>query len=222
MNGTRTHTNGVIGSTSLRAEQTELTRSRVVAAAIGQFATRGYRDTTLSAVAAAAGVSVQTVYNVLGGKAELLRAACTAQRRPGAVWAGVYAAADAPDARTCLHRYAAAVRTADEDALALLCVLTAQAAAGDRDLAGALADLDDERAAGTNALATHVSEHFGLRAGLDVDTAADVLWALTAPELADRLTRGRGWSWDKFEAWLGETAAEALLGPHAAEDPDRG
>jgi AcrR family transcriptional regulator len=199
-------------STVLRAEQTELTRSRVLAAGAARFAGLGYQGTTVAGVAADAAVSVQTVYNVVGGKADLLRAACERLRPPGGLRAGLDAAADAPDATTCLNRYAAAVRESDEYALPLICLLTAQAAAGDPDLATALQALEDDRAAGTNALATHVHAHFGLRPGLDVDTAADILWALTAPETADRLTRIRGWGWDRFEAWLGATAGEALLG----------
>ena len=48
---------------------------------------------------------------------------------------------------------------------------------------------------------------------LDVDAAADVLWALTAPDLADRLVRRREWGWDRFERWLGTAMADSLLGP---------
>ena len=54
---------------------------------------------------------------------------------------------------------------------------------------------------------------FGLRNGLDTDAADDVLWALTAPDLADRLVVRRGWGWDRFESWLGTAMADALLGP---------
>ena len=52
-----------------------------------------------------------------------------------------------------------------------------------------------------------------LRAGMSVDEACDVLWALTAPDLADRLVRRRGWGWDRFQVWLGTAMADALLGP---------
>jgi hypothetical protein len=62
-------------------------------------------------------------------------------------------------------------------------------------------------------VAAHVAERFGLRDGLDADAAADVLWALTAPDLADRLVVRRGWGWDRFEGWLGTAMGDALLGP---------
>jgi hypothetical protein len=43
--------------------------------------------------------------------------------------------------------------------------------------------------------------------------AADVLWALTSPEMADRFTRRRGWSLDRYEEWLARAMADALVGP---------
>ena len=60
-------------STTLRSEQTALTRRRILDAAGTLFAANGYLGTTVAAVAAAADVSVQTVYNVVGNKAALLK-----------------------------------------------------------------------------------------------------------------------------------------------------
>ncbi len=56
----------------LRARQADGTRRAVVEAATGLFVARGYAETTLDAVAAAAGVSRRTVVNAAGGKAALL------------------------------------------------------------------------------------------------------------------------------------------------------
>jgi hypothetical protein len=44
-------------------------------------------------------------------------------------------------------------------------------------------------------------ERFGLRPGLSVADAGDILWALTAPELTLRLVHRRRWSFDKYEVW---------------------
>jgi AcrR family transcriptional regulator len=59
----------------LRQQQAAQTRSKVVAAAAELFATLGYAATTFAKIAAAAGVSAQTV-QAHGPKAALLRAAC--------------------------------------------------------------------------------------------------------------------------------------------------
>ena len=59
---------------SPRAEQVRTTRQRVLGAARDLFLRRGFAGATIEAVAHRAGVSPQTVYNVVGGKAALLKA----------------------------------------------------------------------------------------------------------------------------------------------------
>jgi len=208
-------------STALRAEQTALTRRRILGAAHSLFLERGYLGTTLSAVAESAVVSVQTVYNVVGGKAVLLKAvydvalAGDDEPVPMSGRPEFRAVVEARTGRECLAGYAALGRLLGERISPLVGMLFAQAAAGDADLAAFVATIEGERAIGTRSVATLVAQRFGLRDGLDVDAAADVLWALTAPDLADRLVVRRGWGWDRFEQWLGPTMADALLGPEA-------
>lgn len=206
-------------STALRAEQTALARRRILDAAGVLLAERGYLGTTLAAVATTAGVSVQTVYNVVGGKPALLKAvydvtlAGDDEPVPMAERPAFRALAAATGGRECLAHYAALARVLGERTLPLVTMLLAQAASGDPDLRAFADTIEGERAIGTGATARHVAERFGLRAGLDAQGAADVLWALTAPDLADRLVHRRGWGWDRYERWLGETMADALLGP---------
>ena len=116
-------------SSALRAEQTALTRRRILDAAGRLFAEQGYLGTTLAAVAAAADVSVQTVYNVVGGKAVLLKAvydvtlAGDDEPVPMAQRPIVQAVVQAPDARACLARYAEMGRVLTERALPLITML---------------------------------------------------------------------------------------------------
>ncbi len=167
-------------STALRTEQTALTRRRILDAAGRLFVERGYLGTTLGAVAQAAEVSVQTVYNVVGGKATLLKAvydvtlAGDDEPVPMSARPAFRAVGDAPTARACLVAYAHLGRELSERLLPLVTVLLAQAAAGDADLAAFVATIEGERAVGTGHVAAHVAERFGLRDGLDADTAADV------------------------------------------------
>ncbi len=60
----------VKSSRETRAERTE---GRIVAAAAGLFVSRGYRSTTLTDVAAAAGVSDRTIYVRFASKPDLLK-----------------------------------------------------------------------------------------------------------------------------------------------------
>jgi AcrR family transcriptional regulator len=206
-------------STALRAEQTELARRRILDAAGALFLERGYPGTTLAQVAASAGVSVQTVYNVVGGKSVLLKAvydvmlAGDDEPVPMQDWPTVRAMAAATDARSCLALYARHSRELGERILPLVTILYAQAATGDPDLAAFAATTEGERAIGTGMAARQIAGTFGLRDGLDVQQAADVLWAMTAPDLSDRLVHRRGWGWDRYQEWLGTMLADALLGP---------
>src|SRR6478672_10643677 len=61
-------------SSALRQQQAEDTRSRILAASVRLFSTQGYARTTLAKIAAAAGVSAETVQGQ-GPKAALLIAA---------------------------------------------------------------------------------------------------------------------------------------------------
>jgi AcrR family transcriptional regulator len=206
-------------ATALRAEQAALSRRRILDAADRLFVERGYLGTTLAGVAEKAEVSVQTVYNAVGGKPVLLKAVYDVRLAgddepvPMAQRPEFQAMLAAADGRECLMGYARIGRLIGERVLPLVTMLFAQAAAGDPELRAFADTIEGERATGTTNTARHVAGRFGLREGLDTPTAADVLWALTAPDITDRLVHRRGWGWDRYEHWLGTTMADALLGP---------
>ncbi|HZG91923.1 MAG TPA: hypothetical protein VEZ42_17050, partial [Pseudonocardia sp.] len=109
----------------------------------------------------------------------------------------------------------------------LIGVVLAEGAGRDPDLRAFLDAVEHERGRGTAGAARHVAARFGLRPGLTEDEAADVLWALTAPELADGFLRRRDWTLDRCQAWLAGAMADALLGPapgavSASPAPGRG
>src|SRR3954470_19861101 len=57
---------------TLRQEQAAGTRARIVEAAAGLFERQGYAGTTIKKIAAAAGVSADTVYAAVGAHARVL------------------------------------------------------------------------------------------------------------------------------------------------------
>ena len=208
-------------STELRSEQTAVARRLILASAGRLFIEKGYLATTLAAVAAQAGVSVQTVYNVIGSKSALLKAvydvtlAGDDEPVPMGDRPAFRAMAQASSGKEMLERYAELGRQLSERVLPLMTTLLAQAATGDPDLQAFADTIEGERAIGTAAVAQSIGERFGLRDGLSVEDAADILWVLTAPDLTDRLVNRRGWSWDKTQQWLGGVMVDALLGPAA-------
>jgi hypothetical protein len=87
------------------------------------------------------------------------------------------------------------------------------AASADPDLA-ALRDLGKaQRFAGQREFLRIMVGATGLRAGLDVETAADILYALGSPETYRLLVVDRGWSAARFELWYSETLERLLLEP---------
>ncbi|HEY7007461.1 MAG TPA: TetR family transcriptional regulator, partial [Jatrophihabitantaceae bacterium] len=62
-------------SSDRRRRQAEQTRADVLRAAVTLFSTSGWSATTLAAIAAEAGVAVETVYSGFGSKKNLLREA---------------------------------------------------------------------------------------------------------------------------------------------------
>jgi AcrR family transcriptional regulator len=202
----------------LRDEQARLTRRRILQTAHRLLLDGGYGAMTVAGLAREAGVSVQTVYNSVGGKADVVKA----------VYDVALAGDDEPvrmierpafqallaerNPRRWFVHYAAFARSIVEGTGPLVTLLLAQAAAGDPDLAEFAATIERERAIGTARAAELFASRFSLRAGVTVERAADILWTLTAPEIADRLIRRRGWTPDAYEAWLGTTMADALVG----------
>jgi hypothetical protein len=55
-----------------------------------------------------------------------------------------------------------------------------------------------------------MTSRFGLPAGVSREAMVDVVWTLTAPEIADRLVRRCGWSPERYEAWLASALGTAL------------
>lgn len=209
-------------SSESRAELAKLTRHHILTEADRLFRAGGYLGTTLAQVADSAGVSVQTIYNLVGGKDAVLKAvydvalAGDAEPVPMAERPLVRAMIAADNAGTALAFYAQMAREVGERVQSLVSVVLAQAAIGDAHIAEFAETIERERGFGTAATARQIAARFGLRAGLDESQAADVLWALTAPELAERLVTRRGWSWDRYQHWLAQTMTDALIGPQVA------
>ena len=204
-------------SSPARAEATRANRQRILDAARQLFLKRGYVGTTVEAVAGRAGVSVQTIYNTVGGKAAVLKAVYdvmiagdadpvpVVERATGRAMLAADRRADVPGpVRADEPGDLRADRAARAD-------LLTEGAAGDREVRAFIDTIENERAVGTRGIAAHVASRFGLRDGLGVDEAADILWTLTSPDVVYRLVRRRRWSLERVERWLGETLADALL-----------
>jgi AcrR family transcriptional regulator len=181
-------------------------RRRVVEAAHRLFVAKGFAATTVAGVAAAADVSVPTVYDGFGSKAELLRRAIdvalagddddvAVADRPTATW--VY---EAETAEELLGRYAVMMGELAERAAPIYDVLV-RAADTEPDLAELLASFEAQRLTAATQVAEGVRDRGGLPDGSDLATVRDVVWLYNAPELYTMLVAKRGWSTDRYVAW---------------------
>ena len=203
----------------LRREQARQTRRRILDATYRLLLDQGYPATTMAAVAAAAGVSAQTVYKAFGSKAALVKQVYDVtlvgddEPVPFAERPEVRAAYAETEPRAFLARYAGLGRMLMDRLGPLLAVLLAGARTGDPELATFLETLNGERLIGTGMVARRLEELGGLRPGVTVEQARDAIWTLNSIEVWSLLVRERGWSADAYEEWTGRAMADAVLGP---------
>ena len=195
---------------SSRVEAARLTRRRILEAAREMLLAQGYHATSVSGLAAAAGVSAQTVYNAVGGKAQVVKAVydvlLVGDDEPVAMPDRVefQAMSLAPDRESFLRAYAALCATIYRRTGPLLGVLLAQGAGGDHGLRDFVATIDGERRTGNTNVLSALDQAHGLEGRIDREALTDILWTITAPEIYDRFVRRCGWSHEQYTAWLGE------------------
>lgn len=197
-----------------RREQAVETRLRIISAAHDLFVRKGYGRTTITEVARAADVAVETVYAAYGNKPTLLRQ----------VWYATFRGDDEdvrlldrpeiqavlaePDLATRLRAHAVALRPVFRRIAPLLRALEG-ATTSEPAATAMLAEFDERRldaarhyaraAAATGQLA--VSE----------DECRDLLAATMDGALWHRLVEERGWSPDRFAKLLGSMWVALLV-----------
>jgi AcrR family transcriptional regulator len=188
------------------------TEQRILGAASELFLRDGYAATTMAAVAARAGVAVQSLYLRFGGKLPILSAALDAAIVGDAApvpllerdWFGrLGELRDGPAAvrlfltelQALMTRtyplYEVVLRAGDE-ARELLAANKAQRQEGLRAVAGVLAQKP------------------GFSSGLDAGRAADILYGLASEEHYGLMVAERGWSPSAWRDWVAEVLTAAF------------
>ena len=208
----------------LRRERARQTRLAVVRSAHALFLRIGYACTTLAAVAADAGVSVDTVYAVFGSKRGLLEAVLDVNvggdDEPVAVLERELPQRMRAETDQRLQLALFAVGMAGElERMRPLDDVLRSAAAADPDVAAARHLQNDvQRHAAMTTVVGWVRARGPLRPGLDLAAAADVFWVSTSPEVHHMLLTTRGWTRQQYETWLRDTLEHALL-PEPGDHP---
>jgi AcrR family transcriptional regulator len=197
-----------------RQEQARETRQRIIQAAHDLFVKKGYGSTTIADIAREAGVAVETVYAAFRNKHTLLRQVWYVSFRGDEEDVRLW---DRPEIRAVIaepnlaRRFEAqaVVLTAVFRRITPLLIMLQGAVASQPAAAAMLAEFDELRldaaakyaqaAAATGQLAVSENE------------CRDVLWATLDGAQWHRLVAERGWSDERFAAWLGKLWISALV-----------
>lgn len=201
-----------------RAEQAAQTRRDIVMAAGQLFRDRGYSAVTMPVIAQEAGVGVETIYRAFGSKAGLFKAVIDAAVAGGTSRAevpveerpAIRAVIDEPDPPRQVERYASTQPGIHRRSGPLLRALSG-AAATDPELRALWDEIESSRLMGQGRFVGMLAERRALRPGLSVEDARDGLWTLCSLAVYDMLVGTRGWSAERYQAWLTESLAALLL-----------
>jgi AcrR family transcriptional regulator len=208
-----------------RQAQARQNRSAALEAARRLFLQQGYAGTTMAAVAAAAGVSVETLYKAFANKPGLLKAvfdvAIVGDDEPVPMLQREFVQQNIaePNPRKKLLAYGAHLAAVNPVAGPVQLVVR-DAATTDRGAAAVWRQLQAERLTGMSVFARHLHDGGHLRADVSVDEACDVLWAHNSVELWDLLVNQRGWTNERFGQWVAHQLIAALL-PRGRAEPRR-
>jgi AcrR family transcriptional regulator len=199
-----------------RKEQARQTREAILDAAGALFREHGYARTTVTAVAEAAGVSVETVYKAFGNKAQLLKgvfdvAIVGDHSTVPMLQRDMVGRIEAePDPRRKLEMYGDHLAQAGPRAGPVQLLVRA-AGGGDAEVAAVWNQMTKERLIGMTEFARRLYEGKHLRADVTLEEARDVLWTYNSVELYDLLVLQRGWTPERYGAWVARALASALL-----------
>jgi AcrR family transcriptional regulator len=205
-----------------RQEAAQRRRAAIIEAATALFVREGFPGTTISRIAADAGVSEETVYKVFGNKVGLVRAIRdTALAGGGPIHAERRSdrmQSSARDPRDTIRGWSG-LATEVAPRVAPVLLLVRQAAANDPELARLQQEMDAARLTRMTHNAQTLLKGGHLRPGMTLEATTDVLWTYSSPELYELLVLRRGWSVQRYGEFIADAMIAALLPPAPTHRP---
>lgn len=197
-----------------RRAQARLTRTMVLETAQRLFLANGYAATTIAAIAAAAGVSVETIFKAFGNKPGLVRAIheralAGDESVPTSQRSDEMQAREKDPRRVIWNWGSFAMQVMPRVAPILLLVRSAAATAP--ELSILWEELEGQRLKRMAHNARYFVDGGHLRQGRTLEEARDVLWAYTSPELYERLVLRQGWPLARWGQFVSDGIIAALL-----------
>ncbi|MGH9224989.1 MAG: TetR family transcriptional regulator [Acidimicrobiales bacterium] len=199
-----------------RQEQARRSRWAVLDAAHRLFLEDGYVATTVGAIAAAAGVSVETVYKAFGNKPGIAKAvfdvaiAGDDELVPLVQREKVARIRAEADPRRKLLLYGEHLAETAPRSVPVQLLIKA-AAASDPRAAEVWSELQAERLTGMTMFARHLHEAGCLRADVSAEDARDILWTYIAAEVYELFVIERGWTPERYGRFVADALVSALV-----------
>ncbi len=199
-----------------RKEQAARNHDAALDAAERMFLERGYGGTSIASIAQEAGLSVQTIYKVFGGKSGLVKAIYFR----GLLGAGgdpAYQRSDAMrerevDPREIMRQWGG-LTTEVASVVSPIRLLMRSAAIVDPEMESLLRETDEDRLKRMGHHARFLKERGYLREGVTVKQATDILWTCSSVEIYDLLVVQRRWPLPRFANFVADFMITALLPP---------
>jgi AcrR family transcriptional regulator len=193
----------------------EETQRVIVAAATRLFLEHGYHATSIGRIASEAGVAVQTIYNAVGSKRDLLSRmldfAAAGERAPTPVPQFMRDQAELePDPRRIIAQLIEFWRGALPRTAPVFRIIR-EAAAADPEIALLERARAAQRLHNYRQAAQLLVERNALRPEMTIDGAAATIFAIGHPETYRALVLDGDWEDDAWAAWLQATLEAALL-----------
>lgn len=175
---------------------------------------RGYASTTVAAVAAASGVSAETVYKAFGGKPGIVRAIFERSllgSGPGP--AEMRSDADqlaSPDPRALFRRLGTLSAEVAPLTAPIMRLIRDAAAGGDTAMSTLLHDVERKRYERMLHNAEVLEQRGFLRAEITAALAADVMWLYTADDVFNSLVVSRRWPLKVYGEFIADALSAAL------------
>ncbi len=193
------------------------TQRVIVEAAARLFIDHGYHATSIGKIASAAGVAVQTIYNSIGSKRDLLSRvldfAAAGERAPLPVAQFMAEQAERePDPRKIIAQIVEFWRGALPRTTPVFRVIR-EAAAVDPEAAVLERNRASQRLRNYTLAARLLAQRGALHPELTIDQAAATIFAIGHPETYRTLVLDGDWDDDRWASWAQATLQAALIAP---------
>ena len=170
---------------------------------------------SVGGLAKAAQVSPQTVYNSVGNKAEVVKAVCDVliagdeSAVPMSERTEFLAVGEAPDRDTFGGASAGCSAGISRRVAPLLGGAARRRGRQRHNARGVRGDHRRGAPHLQHRAMTLLEQKHGLPTGRLLSELIDEVWTPTAPQVCDRLTRRRRWTFERYSAWLSDAVAQA-------------